>query len=306
MIYSVANIEKLIASDLQCSSELQIPGPDILTAINDGYKEVSSRAFCIEETYDATTAVDSRIIEYSGHKVIDVYCVELGKFLLNTIPQMFGINLDANNNYPQKWFQWGNYIIIDPVPSTIYNLIIYTAIPPTSPVLRDLVIYQDRILESSGISWKMMNPMSWQKIPGISLETFCDTLEVAESGIMWENVYYGAVATSYGMVWKSTADMIWQQANTTTMEVFYQTINTDNAIEWTKYGNIDLLWELPPEFQPCVYLFSLYVLSLKLDKWEMANHYYNRYISTLSKAKKEYIALQADKKILKSLTDNRR
>lgn len=306
MIYSVANIEKLIASELQCNSELQISGSDILTAINDGYKEVSSRAFCIEDTVDVTTIVNSRFVEYSGHKVVDVYCSDSGKMLLNTIPQVFGMNLDTNNNYPSKWFQWGDKIVIDPVPSLEYSLTLYIAIPPTSPVLRDFVIYQDRAAESNGIMWKLTGYISWQKISGLSLQTFVDNIEVTEEGIVWENAYYGVVGTSYGMVWKSTDYMVWQQANTTTMEVFYSDVNTDSAIEWIKFGNNDILYELPPEFQPCVALFALYVLSARLKNWKMAHHYYSNYINTLSKAKKEYISLQADKKVLKSLADNRR
>lgn len=62
--------------------------------------------------------------------------------------------------------------------------------------------------------------------------------------------------------------------------------------------------DFPSEFRECVLDFSLYALSLKLKKWKSAASYYNRYVSNLSKRKKEYIDRKTERREIHRIPDN--
>jgi hypothetical protein len=66
---TLAEIETLVRSSLNESTEDILTAGDMLNAINDGYKEVTSRAFCIENEENVVTVEGSRDIVHGGSKV---------------------------------------------------------------------------------------------------------------------------------------------------------------------------------------------------------------------------------------------
>lgn len=159
MIYTVSSMENLIRSGLNESATTRISSSEILTALNDGCKEVSSRALCIEREEDAFTVSGNSLVKFSGHKVKQVSVVSLdttpgGSFtdtpaavftdtgdviwedsveedLINIgIPCILPTNVGTTklrSIYPRSWFPWGSYIYIQPKPTARYQLKLYVA-----------------------------------------------------------------------------------------------------------------------------------------------------------------------------------
>lgn len=70
-LYQVDAMEKLVGEYLG-EDILNVFPNDILNALNDGYKDVSAKAFCIERADSALTISGHRLVPFTGHKVTDV------------------------------------------------------------------------------------------------------------------------------------------------------------------------------------------------------------------------------------------
>jgi hypothetical protein len=68
-LYRVDAMESLIRTELNEPNQTRITSADILRVLNDGYKEVASRAFCIENEDIAATVSGNRLVSFSGHRV---------------------------------------------------------------------------------------------------------------------------------------------------------------------------------------------------------------------------------------------
>jgi hypothetical protein len=148
-------MESLTRSTLNELSQVRLPSPVIQAELNSGYRDVASKAFCIEHIDTLVVLPLTTIIPFTGHRVNKLeylatysdylyhfqdydYLWTDGDYLWNRItltsfqklgmtaihPSMSG-HLIATSPYPQYWFQWGNYIILDPAPSVILYLSAY-------------------------------------------------------------------------------------------------------------------------------------------------------------------------------------
>ena len=52
------------------------------------------------------------------------------KALLQIDPRGVG-HIAINSSFPRYWFQWGEYIVIEPVPDAVYSLLLYIPDWPT-------------------------------------------------------------------------------------------------------------------------------------------------------------------------------
>jgi len=148
---------------------------DNLTAwANMAERDIAAKSGCIEIIESAQTIVGSRLVLTSGDRVNDVELngVSLGgsevilkdveddylKYLNDVIhdytrysievpyprwlplritPHHLGhINL-RDSTLPQYWFQWGNYVVLEPTPSDVYDLNLYISISPTQQMSDD-------------------------------------------------------------------------------------------------------------------------------------------------------------------------
>ena len=73
-LYRVDEMEALIRTILETPLQAHLSSAAILQAINDGYREVASRALCIEHEQTVHTIVGSRLIPFVGQRVNQVVC----------------------------------------------------------------------------------------------------------------------------------------------------------------------------------------------------------------------------------------
>jgi hypothetical protein len=133
-------IRTLIRSNLNESAETRITNTELNSIINDGYKDVSAKGLCYENKIAKDNiAASEKIISLVGSNVIRVNYVEYktgategGKGLLCVLPQSIGYN-PLSGDYPQGWFQWGQYLYIEPIPDVAtYDLAVYAACYPAA------------------------------------------------------------------------------------------------------------------------------------------------------------------------------
>jgi hypothetical protein len=68
-LYRVDAMESLIRTELNEPNQTRITSADVLRVLNDGYKEVASRTFCIENEDNDATVSGSRLVSFKGHRV---------------------------------------------------------------------------------------------------------------------------------------------------------------------------------------------------------------------------------------------
>jgi hypothetical protein len=150
MIYTVSNIESLVRSALNEPSTVIFTSADILRMINDAQLHCATRAFCIEKSTLLVTTPGSYLVRAPGAIVNYVELVGSASYgfyddiftddevtwhrtqtatntssfgLQQIIAENFGHKTVIPGDYtPQKWVNWGAYIIIDPVPDDGYIL----------------------------------------------------------------------------------------------------------------------------------------------------------------------------------------
>jgi hypothetical protein len=136
---TVAKILSNVRSDLNESSTTILSDAEITIILNMGYRDVCAKGLCYESKIAKTNiSVSQKVVSLVGNGVIRVNYVEYksgatqgGWGLLCALPQTFG-HASVDGSSPQYWFQWGDYLILDPVPDVgTYDLEIYAACYPT-------------------------------------------------------------------------------------------------------------------------------------------------------------------------------
>lgn len=98
--------------------------------INDAQRDIAAKTGCMITTVAATTTTGSRLVPFIGHKVqyaeyVPASGPPIG--LISITPKMLG-NVQFNDGIiPQYCFQWGQNLVIDPVPQAVYNLNLYVS-----------------------------------------------------------------------------------------------------------------------------------------------------------------------------------
>jgi hypothetical protein len=226
-MYNVKTIEQLVNTELVMIADNTLSGTEVLSAINDGYKEVAALAGCIENVDTVLTVSGSNSISYSGNQLNRIELASTHKALVKILPEAQGL-VELSGNNPQYWFPWDHHAVIIPVPQAAYTLNLFISDYPSVPVERQHVIYFD------------------------------------------------------------TPYVLWKDAN---------------GIQWYKTHENDYPSEIPSEFQYCVAMFVMYVLSLNLKRWTTASSYYNLYISSLQSLKEEYMKQRVETTVVHQLPD---
>jgi hypothetical protein len=151
MIYDVQSIRTFIRTELNEAGTTRITDAEILASINDGQMYVATRSLCIEKDALCSTMTGRNTIKHSVIRInyieyigIDSYAyftddvfvasdvtwyatagtteIELG--LQKIMPTNIG-HTPLKDTTPQKWFNWGKYVILEGVPDKIYALRLY-------------------------------------------------------------------------------------------------------------------------------------------------------------------------------------
>lgn len=110
---------------------------ELTSYANDGERDIAAKALCIQEVQTVTTSLyltDYRKVQFEGYKVLYVeYVPSAGSpiGLRKISPKMLGRQSYTSLGEPHYWFQWGNWVVLDPVPYSTYTLNLYVATFPT-------------------------------------------------------------------------------------------------------------------------------------------------------------------------------
>lgn len=101
----------------------------ILTSyINDGVRFIAEKTGCYRTIQSVSTETLVRLVPFTGYKC---FAVEYNNIALIKITTLQVGHAHLDSVYPQYWFEYGNYIGIEPIPPDIYSLNLYLiSIPP--------------------------------------------------------------------------------------------------------------------------------------------------------------------------------
>lgn len=144
---NLLTMRNLIRSDLNETTTTMLLDSELNRAVNDGYKNTAAMGLCYENkiAFD-NIAASVKIIPLvaAANRIIRVNYVEYkfgttqgGLGLLGVLPQIVGRKL-FDVNTPQYWFQWGDNLIIEPVPDVAtYDLAVYASCYPSAVMSAD-------------------------------------------------------------------------------------------------------------------------------------------------------------------------
>ncbi|MFH1230615.1 MAG: hypothetical protein V1709_03875 [Planctomycetota bacterium] len=149
---TVANIINNVRSDLNETTTTVLSDAELTIILNDAYKDVATKGLCFEgKIAIANIPALQKIIDLTNttitdpdYKIIRVNYVEYksgatqgGVGLMCVLPQAIGyipaelVSTTNGTGTPQYWFQWGNCLIIEPVPDVAtYDLEVYATCYP--------------------------------------------------------------------------------------------------------------------------------------------------------------------------------
>ena len=144
---TLAVIRSLVRSDLNESGTTILSDTELNAIINDGMKDVAVKGLCYENkiAFDnsATTQKIVPLLQATNH-ILRVNFVEYktgttegGLGMLGVLPQTIG-HSTINGNTPQYWFQWGDFLIVEPITdAATYDLAVYATCYPAAVLSAD-------------------------------------------------------------------------------------------------------------------------------------------------------------------------
>ena len=101
----------------------------LLVYANEGIKAIAWRVGGYRTFTTVSTTASTRLVSFTGYKCLAVEYSN--KALIKITPLQLG-HVPLDGIYPQYWFEFGNYIGIEPIPPEIYTLTVYLASIPTN------------------------------------------------------------------------------------------------------------------------------------------------------------------------------
>ena len=144
---TLLTMRNLLRSDLNESSTTMLIDAELDKFINDGYKDVAIKGLCYENkiAFD-NIPVTQKVVPLlpATNRIFRVNYVEYktgategGLGLLAVLPQTVG-RVPINSSAPQYWYQWGDSLIIEPLPDAgTYDLAVYAACYPAAVMSAD-------------------------------------------------------------------------------------------------------------------------------------------------------------------------
>lgn len=137
---TVTNIINNVRSALNETATTMLSNAELTILINDGYKDICAKALAYEKkiTKDNISA-SQKVISLVGENIARINYVEYksgttegGKGMICVLPQAVG-HIPISTNAPQFWFQWGEYLVLEPLPdAATYDLAVYATCYPSA------------------------------------------------------------------------------------------------------------------------------------------------------------------------------
>ena len=150
---TLSTIRSLIRSDLNESSTTLLSNTELNSLVNDGYKDTAVKGLCYEKKITFSNIATQKIIalDFATNRILRVNYVEYksgstegGWGLVGILPQAIGhcdleyVNVTNGTGTPQFWYQWGDYLVIEPLPDVnSYDLEVYASCYPDAVVSSD-------------------------------------------------------------------------------------------------------------------------------------------------------------------------
>jgi hypothetical protein len=159
---------------------------EIARLLNDGERDIAIKTCCLQNVDSLTTALYAsmyRKVQFSGHKVLYMEYVDATtpKGMQKIRPQQMG-HLPFSGSAPQYWFQWGQYIIVDPLPAASYTMNAYIADYPQYEMYADADVpqvpyeFQEDIVNYA-VYMAMMKDRKWGQAAAV-YQSYIGSLQV--------------------------------------------------------------------------------------------------------------------------------
>ena len=144
---NLSTIRSLIRTKLNEASTVIFSNAELNSIINDGYKDVVSKALCYENkiSFDNISASQKVVpLVFATNHIAHVNFAEYksgttqgGWGMPVVMPQNVGHN-PIDGSTPQSCFQWGDYLYIEPLPDVAtYDLAVYASCFPSAAMTND-------------------------------------------------------------------------------------------------------------------------------------------------------------------------
>lgn len=137
---TITNIINNVRSALNETSTTMLSDAELTILINDGYKDICAKALSYEKKITKDNiSTSQKIVPLVGENVARINYVEYksgttegGKGMMCVLPQAVG-HIPINTNAPQYWYQWGEYLVLEPLPdAATYDLSVYASCYPSA------------------------------------------------------------------------------------------------------------------------------------------------------------------------------
>lgn len=92
--------------------------------LNDAERDIAAKTGCLEHIDSLATKASTRGVQFSGFKVKNLEYIPTTGTRVG-LPKItlkhFG-RLPLTGTTPQYWTQWGGFVLIEPIPTTVYTL----------------------------------------------------------------------------------------------------------------------------------------------------------------------------------------
>ena len=143
---TLSTIRSLIRSELNESTTTALTDTELNSIINDGYKDVSAKGLCYENKIAFNNIAAQKIVPlvFATNHILRVNYVEYksgttqgGWGMMRVVPQTIG-HMKIDGSTPQYWYQWGDYLYVEPVPDVAtYDLEVYASCYPAAVLSGD-------------------------------------------------------------------------------------------------------------------------------------------------------------------------
>lgn len=144
---SLATIRNLVRSGLNETTTTILSDTELNSIANDGYKDTAVKGLCYENKIAFNNiASGQKIVDlvFATNHIIRVNYVEYktgttegGLGMLCALPPSFG-HSKVDASVPQYWFQWGQSLVIEPLPDVAtYDLAVYASCLPAAVLSAD-------------------------------------------------------------------------------------------------------------------------------------------------------------------------
>jgi hypothetical protein len=137
---TLAQIRSMIHDTVEETCTILLSDTYLNIIINQGYKDVAIKGLCYEKKLPKNVLSGSTIISLVGDNVIrtnyleDSYSGE-GMVMINPLAKG---HANVDDDRPYYWFQWGNYIVLDPLPShTYFTVNVFASCMPDTSMIND-------------------------------------------------------------------------------------------------------------------------------------------------------------------------